>query len=37
MRATATEFIVDATLDAYEGESRILSRTWQVRHQRDFT
>ncbi|MGE0117879.1 MAG: CocE/NonD family hydrolase [Dongiaceae bacterium] len=37
MRATATEFIVDATLDAYEGESRILSRTWQVRHKRDFT
>ncbi len=36
MRATATEFIVDATLDAYEGETRIVSRTWNVRHKRDF-
>src|SRR5262249_60032470 len=36
MRATAAEFIVEATLDAYEGEIRILSRNWQVRHRRDF-
>jgi putative CocE/NonD family hydrolase len=35
MRATADEFIVDATLDAYEDEIRILSRNWQVRHKRD--
>jgi hypothetical protein len=36
MRATASEFVVEATLDAYEGETRILSRNWQVRHKRDF-
>ncbi len=36
MRATATEFIVEATLDAYEGEIRVLSRSWQLRHRRDF-
>ena len=36
MRATATEFIVDATLDAFEGDTRVVSRTWQVRHRRDF-
>ena len=36
MRTTATEFIVEATLDAYEGELRVLSRNWQVRHRRDF-
>jgi hypothetical protein len=35
MRATATEFIVEATLDAYEGEIRVLSRNWRVRHKRD--
>src|SRR5262249_35206100 len=35
MCATATEFIVEATLDAYEGEIRVLSRNWQVRHRRD--
>jgi hypothetical protein len=35
MRATAGEFIVEATLDAYEGENRVLSRNWQVRHRRD--
>jgi hypothetical protein len=36
MRATATEFIVEATLDAYEGDIRVVSRNWQVRHKRDF-
>src|SRR5262249_20233579 len=35
MRATATEFIVEATLDAYEGETRIVSRKWHVGHKRD--
>jgi hypothetical protein len=35
MRATATEFIVDATLDAYEGDTRLVSRNWHVRHGRD--
>jgi hypothetical protein len=36
MRATATEFIVEATLDAYEGDIRVVSRNSQVRHRRDF-
>jgi putative CocE/NonD family hydrolase len=36
MRATADEFILDATLDAFEGDTRIVSRTWHVRHKRDF-
>jgi len=36
MRATAAEFIVEATLDAYEGDVRVVSRNWQVRHKRDF-
>jgi hypothetical protein len=36
MRATAAEFIVDATLDAFDGDTRIVSRTWHVRHKRDF-
>jgi hypothetical protein len=35
MRCTTEEFIVEATLDAYEGEIRVLSRNWQVRHKRD--
>jgi hypothetical protein len=35
MRATAADFVVEATLDAYEGEIRVLSRNWQVRHRRD--
>jgi hypothetical protein len=36
MKATADEFIVDATLDAFEGDTRIFTRTWNVRHRRDF-
>jgi putative CocE/NonD family hydrolase len=36
MRATTTEFVVDATLDAFEGDTRIFSRNWRVRHKRDF-
>jgi hypothetical protein len=36
MRSTATEFIVDATLDAYQGDTRLVSRNWHVRHKRDF-
>jgi hypothetical protein len=36
MRATTTEFVVDATLDAFEGDTRIFSRNWHVRHKRDF-
>jgi len=36
MRATKTEFVVEATLDAYEGTTRVLARSWQVRHKRDF-
>ncbi len=30
LRATATAFLIDATLDAWEGEHRIVSRNWQV-------
>jgi len=37
MRATAGEFIVEASLDAFEGDNRVLSRNWQVRHKRDCT
>ena len=36
MRSTATEFLVEARLDAYDGETRLVSRNWQVRHKRDF-
>ncbi len=36
MRATATDFILEARLDAYEGEKRVLSRNWQVSRPRDF-
>ncbi len=35
MRATESEFIVNARLDAFEGDKRILSRNWHVRHKRD--
>jgi hypothetical protein len=35
MRSTPTEFLLDATLDAYEGEARILSREWVRRVPRD--
>jgi hypothetical protein len=35
MRATPTEFVVHARLDAYEGDKRVLSRNWNVRHKRD--
>ncbi len=31
MSSTATEFVLRATLDAYEGDTRILSRNWQSR------
>ncbi|WP_119462481.1 CocE/NonD family hydrolase [Rhodospirillaceae bacterium SYSU D60014] len=35
MRSTATDFLIDATLDAYEGETRVLSRNWNRRVPRD--
>ena len=35
MRSTASEFLIDATLDAYEGETRILSRNWTSRIPRE--
>ncbi len=31
MSSTATEFVLRATLDAYEGDTRILSRNWRSR------
>ncbi|MGH6931583.1 MAG: CocE/NonD family hydrolase [Dongiaceae bacterium] len=37
MRATESEWLVDAQLDAYEGDSRFVSRSWSVRHKRDCT
>ncbi len=37
MSCTAQEYILDATLDAYEGEKRVLTRSWQRRIPRDFT
>ena len=35
MRSTATEFVIEARLDAYEGETRICSRNWHARIPRD--
>jgi predicted acyl esterase len=35
MTATATEFVVEQRLDAYEGDERIASRSWSLRFPRD--
>ena len=35
MRATAEHFLIDAELDAYEGERRVFSRNWHARIPRD--
>ncbi len=35
MTATRTAFVLEARLDAYEGDRRILSRNWQVSRPRD--
>ncbi len=35
MTATASEFLVTHTLDAYEGEERVLARTWTLSFPRD--
>jgi putative CocE/NonD family hydrolase len=35
MTATKTEFVIDATLDAFEGDTRVASRTWSTRIPRD--
>ena len=35
MTCTATEFLVTQRLDAYEGDERIRSRTWDLRFPRD--
>jgi hypothetical protein len=35
MHATATEFVITGTLDAYEGETRVFSREWDCRVPRD--
>jgi hypothetical protein len=37
MSCTAQEYILDATLDAFEGEKRIFTRSWQRRIRRDFS
>jgi hypothetical protein len=35
MTSTATEFIVNQRLDAYEGDERVYSRTWELSFPRD--
>ena len=35
MSVTPTEFLLDATLDAYEGEARVFSKEWRCRVPRD--
>jgi len=35
MTATATQFVVEQTLEAYEGDERIAARTWSLRFPRD--
>jgi hypothetical protein len=35
MRADKTHFVIEASLDAYEGETRLISRNWQERIPRD--
>jgi uncharacterized protein len=35
LTATETDFLIEATLDAWEGEVRVLSRNWQVAVPRD--
>ncbi|MTE19382.1 CocE/NonD family hydrolase [Streptomyces sp. TRM43335] len=35
LRCTEEEFVVNATLDGYEGENRVFSRTWNERLPRD--
>ncbi|MEE1938524.1 CocE/NonD family hydrolase [Streptomyces sp. TRM 70361] len=35
LRCTEEEFLLDATLDGYEGEHRVFSRTWNERLPRD--
>jgi hypothetical protein len=35
MKSTATEFVVEQRLDAYEGDELVASRTWSLRFPRD--
>ena len=35
LRSTETELLLDATLDGYEGDQRVFSRTWNERVPRD--
>jgi putative CocE/NonD family hydrolase len=35
LTATATDFLLTASLDAYEGETRVFARTWESRIPRD--
>ena len=35
MTATHDDFVVSATLDAYEGDTRVFTRTWDKRIPRD--
>ncbi len=36
LTSTKTHFIISATLDAYEGDARVFSKTWNERIARDF-
>jgi len=35
LSVTAEEFVIHASLDAFEGERRVISRNWDRRHRRD--
>src|SRR5690606_32594048 len=35
LRSTATEYLIDATLDAWEGDTRVCARNWSTRVPRD--
>ena len=35
MRGTRDDFLIDAELDAYEGERRVFSRNWHAQIPRD--
>jgi hypothetical protein len=35
MRASRDQFLIDAELDAYEGERRVFSRSWHAEIPRD--
>jgi hypothetical protein len=36
LTSTGSDFVLHATLDGYEGDQRVFSRTWNERVPRDF-